>query len=87
MNGGLSARGLAGAYARGRSEVRDQIEDRRRAEFLTRLDNADFEVTDNEAAFIESVLPLKIFTPDQRKFIYDLRHKYLLRLTRAARAQ
>ena len=44
--------------------------------FLTKLDSADFEVTDWEAKFIGSCLPLEHYSPKQREQIMKLVDRY-----------
>jgi len=59
------------------------MSDRDRMDFLRALDKADFEVTDWEAAFIESQLKRSgeiLFTPKQRECIDLMVGKYERRL-------
>ena len=44
--------------------------------FLAQLDNADLEVTDWEARFIETCLSLEHYSPNQRERIMQMMDKY-----------
>lgn len=93
MNGGLSARGLARAYAGGRAKIHEQNEDNRRGEFLRALDCGQTNVSDFEMNFIESflgdratkdrALDFQWFTPRRRDVVDGMIKRYGFRSLRA----
>lgn len=74
------------AYAAGDRQRREEVEDLRRLDFLKRLDDAPFEVTDWEARFLNDLLqrcarlPFPRFSEGQRTKIDELSEEYGCRL-------